>query len=115
MRFVETAYETWHGVNARSETTTLVGDVTILRLKFETDGITYNLGTIDNKQTGDRDPVNDEQIEVGLSKMGKWILGIIALILLLVILMPILPYIAKLIVWIILLPFKLIAAIVKGI
>lgn len=114
LRFVETAYETWHGVNARSETTTLVGDVTILRLKFETDGITYNLGTIDNKQTGDRDPVNDEQIEVGLSKMGKWILGILALILLLVILMPILPYIAKLIVWIILFPFKLIAAIFKG-
>ena len=42
------------------------------------------------------------------------ILGILALILLLVILMPILPYIAKLIVWIILFPFKLIAAIFKG-
>lgn len=29
-----------------------VRDVMILRLKFETDGVTYNLGVVDNKQTG---------------------------------------------------------------
>ena len=40
---------------------------------------------------------------------------VLALIVLLVILMPILPYIIKAVVWVIMLPFKLIAAIVKGI
>lgn len=87
----------------------------ILRLKFETDGVVYNLGTIDNMQTGGRDPINDEHYEVGLSDTGKWILAIIALIILLIVLGPILPYIIKAIVWIVMLPFKAIAAIVKGI
>lgn len=32
-------------------TGTLVEDVTILRLKFETDGVVYNLGVVDNKQS----------------------------------------------------------------
>ena len=37
-----------------------VYDVEILRLEFETDGVTYNLGVIDNKQTGGNDPINYE-------------------------------------------------------
>ena len=45
----------------------------------------------------------------------KIVLAVLALIVLLVILMPILPYIIKAVVWIVMLPFKLIAAIVKGI
>lgn len=45
----------------------------------------------------------------------KLVLMVLALIILLVILMPILPYIIKAVVWIIMLPFKLIAAIIKGI
>ena len=45
----------------------------------------------------------------------KWLFAALALIVLLVILMPILPYIIKAVVWVILLPFRLIAAIVKGI
>lgn len=45
----------------------------------------------------------------------KIVLAVLALIVLLVILMPILPYIIKLVVWVIMLPFRLIAAIVKGI
>ena len=51
----------------------------------------------------------------GLSELLKIILAILALIVLLVILMPILPYIVKFVVWLILLPFKLIGAIFKGI
>lgn len=47
------------------ETGTIVGDVKILRLKFVTDGHTYNLGVVDNKQSGDPDnPVNDTQYNV---------------------------------------------------
>lgn len=37
---------------------TYVSDVIILRLKFEADGIRYNLGVIDNKQTGSDAPIN---------------------------------------------------------
>ena len=35
-----------------------VQNVMILRLMFETNGITYNLGVVDNKQTGSDKPVN---------------------------------------------------------
>ena len=116
LRFAETSYSLNSGASgATTSRSTLVGDVTILRLKFETDGVVYNLGTIDNKQTGSDKPINEEHYEVGLSDTGKWILAIIALILLLVIFGPILPYIAKAIVWVISLPFKAIAAIVKAV
>ena len=55
--------------------------------------------------------------EDGEDGMEWWkiVLMVLALIVLLVILMPILPYIIKAVVWVIMLPFKLIAAIVKGI
>ena len=116
LRFAETSYSLNSGASgATTSHSTLVGDVTILRLKFETDGVVYNLGTIDNKQTGSRDPINEEYYEVGLSDTGKWILAIIALVILLIVLGPILPYIIKAVVWVIMLPFKAIAAIVKAI
>ena len=115
LRFAETSYSLGGGYGSTYSSSTLVGDVTILRLKFETDGIVYNLGTIDNKQTGSDKPINDEHYEVGLSDMGKWILAIIAIIVLLIILGPILPYIIKAIVWIVMLPFKAIVSLVKGI
>ena len=115
LRFVETSYETWSGYDYEKRDLTLIGDVMILRLKFETDGVVYNLGTIDNMQTGGRDPINDEHYEVGLSDTGKWILAIIALIILIIVLGPILPYIIKAVVWIVMLPFKAIATLVKGI
>ena len=35
-----------------------VSDVTILRLSFETNGDYYNLGVVDNKQTGSGKPIN---------------------------------------------------------
>ena len=43
------------------ETGVNVMDVTILRLKFETDGVVYNLGVVDNKQTGSEDPSGHTQ------------------------------------------------------
>lgn len=45
----------------------------------------------------------------------KWVLAVLALIVLLVIFMPILPYIIKAVVWVIMLPFKGIAALVNAI
>ena len=121
LRFAETSYSLsgYPSTGSTFENTTLVGDVTILRLKFETDGITYNLGTIDNKQSGSDDPVNDTDISIklpdGLKRILMLILGALLLIVLLVILMPILPTIISAIIKIILLPFKLIAAIFKAI
>lgn len=115
LRFAETSYSLGGGNGTTYSFSTLVGDVTILRLKFETDGITYNLGTIDNKQTGSDKPINNETYEVVVNNRGKWILGIIIAILLLIILAPVLPYIIRFIVWVVLLPFKAIGALFKAI
>lgn len=115
LRFAETDYTFWTGDSAYGTFATIVGDVTILRLKFETDGITYNLGVIDNKQTGGKEPSNETEIEVTLNKRGKTLLWLLLLILLIVLLAPVLPYILRAIVWLISLPFKAIAAIVKAI
>lgn len=114
LRFAETDYTLGGGNGTTYLFSTLVGDVTILRLKFETDDVTYNLGTIDNKQTSSDKPINDETYKVVINSRVKWILGIIAAILLLIILAPILPYIIRFVVWVVLLPFKAIGALFKG-
>lgn len=117
LRFAETSYSLsgYPSTGSTFENTTLVGDVTILRLKFETDGITYNLGTIDNKQTGSDKPINSEIFEIIINNRGKRILAILAAILLLIILAPLLPYIIIFVVCVISLPFKVITALFKGI
>ena len=115
LRFTETEYSLLWSENSYDTSSTIVGDVTILRLKFETDGVTYNLGVIDNKQSGNPDiPINEEHYKVGLSETGKWLLLIIAIILLLAIFGPILPYIIKVVVWLISLPFRVIAKLVDA-
>lgn len=63
LRFAETDYQENNGVNTVGHYEwgfTQVGNVTILRLKFETDGDVYNLGVVDNKQTGSSDPINPD-------------------------------------------------------
>lgn len=114
LRFAETDYSLWSGQGSYGTFSTIVGDVTILRLKFETDGITYNLGVIDNKQSGSKDPSNETDIDISLNKRGKNLLFLLLLILLLIILAPILPYVLQAVVWIISLPFKGISAAVKS-
>ena len=116
LRFAETGYSLsgYSTTGSTFESYTLVGDVTILRLKFETDGITYDLGVIDNKQSGSKDPSNETDIDISLNKRGKMILYLLMLILLIILLAPILPYVLQAIVWIISLPFKGISAAVKS-
>ena len=116
LRFAETSYSLsgYSTTGSTFESYTLVGDVTILRLKFETDGITYNLGVIDNKQSGSKDPSNKTDIDISLNKRGKMILYLLMLILLIILLAPILPYVLQAIVWIISLPFKGFSAVVKS-
>ena len=115
LRFAETSYSLsgYSTTGSTFESYTLVGDVTILRLKFETDGITYNLGVIDNKQSGGKDPSNETEIDVSLNNRGKTILYLLLLILLLVLLAPVLPYVLQAIVFVVSLPIKGIAAIGK--
>lgn len=53
--------------------------------------------------------------DLGLPLWAKIVLALLALIVLLVILGPIAPYVVKAVIWVVMLPFKAIAAIVKGI
>ena len=72
---------------------TSVSDVTILRLKFVTDDETYNLGVVDNKQTGSGNPINDFEYDVDF-KLPSWLDGlkdIAKLILLIVFIIFMLP------------------------
>lgn len=128
---------------------TEVSDVTILRLKFETAGKTYNLGVVDNKQSPDPDapPDNkpsDPSIDPEIGSLWDWIkqffksigkfftggsdwwiyviVAVVALILLPTILGVLIPSFGKLFVmlfkgllWLICLPFKGIAALVRAI
>ena len=118
LRFTETAYSftpDYTGTGSQYSSSTVVGDVTILRLKFETDGITYNLGVIDNKQTGGKDPSNSTDIDISLNDTGKKLAALIMLILAIILLAPVLPYIFKAVVWIVMLPINGIAALIKAI
>ena len=119
LRYCETDYIE-EGYAYYRENRTICGDVTILRLKFETDGKIYNLGVVSNKTNEDSDPINSVSVKYGLGDIFnniddliKLILGIIAIVLLLIILGPVLPMIINLIVLllksilkIISLPFK---------
>lgn len=115
LRFAETSYSLSSSSGTTSSFSTLVGDVTILRLKFETDGIIYNLGVIDNKQTGSTNPSNETEVDVSLNNRGKTLLYLLMAILLIVLLAPILPYILQLVILIISIPIRLVIGVVRGI
>lgn len=120
LRFYETEYRQTYTDWYTEWEWTSVSEVSILRLKFETNGKIYNLGVVDNKQTGDRNPDNNNTFEFDFSNWGKlnwlkWVLAIVAVILLCVFLAPLLPYIIQAVIWVVLLPFKAIGALFKGI
>ncbi len=118
LRFTETSYNKSprSGMGAATyyhAETTMVGNITILRLKFETDGITYNLGVIDNKQTGSTEPSNSTDIKVEPNATGKCIIYLILFVLLLVLLAPLLPYVLSAVIFIVSLPIKFVSEIIK--
>lgn len=93
---------------------TRVKDVTILRLKFETDGVVYNLGAVDNKTTGSNIAGGTNKQNTSIS---SWVTIIIILLILVIfcILFPqVLPVLIKTIIWIITAPFKLIKTILNN-
>ena len=98
LRFCETDYEekytSYNPYDKQTLYYTAVTDVTILRLKFVTDGVIYNMALVDNKQSGDTKPDNEPEIP----KWVYWVIGILCLILFIVllpILMPILAFLIK--------------------
>ena len=124
LSFLETSYVVKKTGMYEKYNSVQVSNVSILRLKFETDGVIYNLGVIDNKQSGSLTPINTFKTTLDLNDMFKLILMILLLILLLVILSPfispllnvlfeLLKVIIKIAWWIICLPFKLIKDLIK--
>lgn len=129
LRFAETDYKNTGSVtpvDIRRENWTIVGNVTILRLKFDCNGQIYNLGVVDGKHTGDGIPDNEHITSIepntslfnGIKKVFKIIAYCLLCILAFIILAPILPYIIKAILlvikyvllaiwWIITLPMKI--------
>lgn len=92
VRFYESPFTHDRTGSVFTEKSTRVSDVVILRLKFKTEGIVYNLGVVDNKDTGSSDPSGVDL--GGLDELGeslKYILMIVALILLLVLVGPFIP------------------------
>ena len=80
LNFATTEFNDDALVSMRSKV--IVGDVSILRLQFETDGVLYNIGIIDNKQTGSDEPINNWTSSYDLNIVLKIILGIIFAVLL---------------------------------
>ena len=132
LRYTETNYS-FENYAITREVRTICGDVVILRLKFETDGVIYNLGVVDSMTNEDPEPINNvtvtyspgkifneaeniiEKVKDFIKKYWKIFLIVIVVILLFPVLLPIFPVIfnfitliLKSIIKIILIPFRLI-------
>lgn len=116
LRFADTEerYRSDINTGASEYYSTLIGDVSILRLKFETDGEVYNLGVVDNKQTGSDKPINEWEYNVDF-KLPSWLDGLkdiaklILLIVFIILMLPVVYYVLKFVVWV----FKSIAKAIK--
>lgn len=89
-------------------------DFDIIQLTFNKDGVYTAIPVVSSPI----DIVNAITPPVQMPDEWSWweiLLAIVLLILLIVVLFPFLPYIIKLVVWIILLPFRLIKALIKGV
>ena len=105
----------WLDDNAYMAQQTAFLNLDVIDVTFLKDGVYTTLAAVSDPidiLNPTSPPVNVPDDGLNLLQI---ILLVLALIVLLVILMPILPYIIKAVVWIIMLPFKAIAAIVKGI
>lgn len=102
-----------------------VSDVIILRLLFEENGQTYNIGAVDNKQTSSGKPINVHKPAEGLSPLAKALIigGVIILAVVVVVVLALLfPAFGKVVLailnalwWIISAPVRLVVVIVQSI
>lgn len=103
LRFAEPEYGSVYGGSTSYRDVTEISEVTILRLKFETEGVVYNIGVVDNKQTGDSQPDNikgDDPIVTLLKKIAIAILIIGSFIVLAPVIPTVLVFIGKVVWWI---------------
>ncbi len=122
LRFLETEFvHTTSSSDAYVNYATEVSEATILRLKFETDGQTYNLGVVDNMETPNGPPANEPpNILDELPNWLKWLIKFVmenpkeALIALIAIVVG-LPLIVSMLPTLIPAIFKLVLWIIKGI
>ncbi len=127
IRFLETYREFSTDAGITNMTWYKVSDVSVMWLEFETDGIVYSLGVVDNLQTGDGIADNYEKTEIQWDKIADMfekigiILGILAIVIIIAVCIPfitpilnvigkILKFIFKGIWTVICLPFKAISA-----
>lgn len=75
LRFTETDFSKTGALTYYTEKSTFVSEVTILRLHFKSVGEVYNLGVVDNKQSGSDNPVNkdDETLVSIIQRILKWL------------------------------------------
>ena len=111
LRFYETPYtEEINLLGSYMVEGTCVSEVSILRLKFKTDGKVYNLGVVDNKQTGSKDPfasADDLLDDLGESRPNWTVLiAVLALCLLFPILYPLVSALIEFFIWLVTTPFK---------
>lgn len=128
LRFKETINDYMYTSGSSMHSWTEISNVTILRLKFQTDGISYNLGVVDNKQTGSTNPAGEvgkdwtdlEKLLQNIMEVIGTILQILVLILIIALCSPILAvilpiifkaimYVIKFIISIITWPFRAIS------
>lgn len=98
LRFYESSFSrTETSVTGVFEKGTNVSDVTILRLKFKTEGIVYNLGVVDSKQTGSIIPDGEHNDTAAVNSFLDSLWKILLIAGLLIILIVLFPIIAPLI------------------
>lgn len=99
LRFIDIPYVLTPHLGGSTEKGTKVTDETILRLEFETDGERYNLGVVDNKQTGGDKPSNKPNVPnlwswlAAVTGIPAWFWKLLTVIIPLAILLPVLSII----------------------
>jgi len=88
---------------------TKVTEVTILELTFEKDGVVYNLGVVNNKQSGSGNPGGYGN---KMSELEKFF-ALLLLIVVIVIFMPVITALLSFLIWLISALFKLIIGLFK--
>ena len=108
LSFLETEYKKISTLENETYRFTRVGNVSILRLRFETNGIIYDLGVIDNKQSGSDKPINIWKTELELKDTFKILLLLVLIVIIVIVLGPILPTIISVLVWVVKTVFKIV-------
>ncbi len=115
-KWVDNGYDDYEKGQAYLAQESVFFDFDVIQLSFLKDEQWHVIAAVSNPidiVNGITTPTNLSS-EDGWPEWLKWTVGVVALILAIILLWPILPLIIKAVVWVVTLPFKLIAAIVKA-